>query len=165
MDVHLNTLSATLLAVNQRQAAAQSRSKRGLNATPFTDTILNREHKSVDKFIRDLKAFEATFFWYPPPPQSHPATQSHPGSSQYPSRTASASQPSSAQHNPKSQSGLDPQDADHLLAPRLPEPKQIQPPTPLRPTNQLKANSTSNSEPPQADTHSLLLAAQKLDDN
>lgn len=156
MDNALQSLTNTLNAINSRQADARKRARKGAHATPFTSAVLNRERLEIYTYIRDADPkTEANLFWYPPPPRS--ASSSRAG----PSAHRSA-------HVPKNRTNTaeDANEADLLLAPRLPEPRHVAPPTPLRNaiiSNKQSFQSQSQTEQ-SVDPRVLLLAAQRLND-
>ncbi|KAJ9474995.1 Serine/threonine protein kinase [Pseudozyma hubeiensis] len=154
MDNALQSLTNTLDAINSRQAAARKRARKGADATPFTSAVLNREGLEIYTYIRDADhRTEASLFWYPPLPQS--ASTSRAG----PSATRSAHVP-----NARVNGADDANEADLLLAPRLPEPRQVQPPTPLRNQNTSNKQSFQSQNEQSVDPRVLLLAAQRLND-
>ncbi|EPQ28491.1 uncharacterized protein PFL1_03794 [Pseudozyma flocculosa PF-1] len=165
METHMTTLGATLLAINKRQAAARRRTRTGVNATPFTTAVLNRERLDIITYIRDADQHtEANLFWYPPPPQSQPNA----GPSQYVQRQPHHHHRTGDRAKSKA---LEAQEAEQLLAPRMPEPRHVQPPTPLRQTlssrnrADLAGNTAGATDDPATDIKTLLLAAQKLNDD
>ncbi|KAN0062607.1 hypothetical protein ACQY0O_005140 [Thecaphora frezii] len=170
METHITTLGATLHAINRRQALARKRARTGITATPFTTAVLNRERLEIFAYIRDADPHtEANLFHYPPPPQSQQtaAAPSH-FAQRNPSAAAAADRRQQNKSN-KDNNNLDDHDADQLLALRLPQPRRIQPPTPLRRTIAARSRTadlgpaSSNDAAPNATT--LLLAAQKLNDD
>ncbi|TKY88944.1 hypothetical protein EX895_002185 [Sporisorium graminicola] len=156
MEHALQSLTNTLDAINSRQAAARKRARKGLDATPFTSAVLNREGFEITTYIRDADIqTEANLFWYPPLPQSASASRAGPSSSNH--RSA---------HIASTRSGGtdDPNEADLLLAPRLPEPRHVAPPTPLRNTNVSNKQTFQSQDDSGVDARVLLLAAQRLND-
>ncbi|EST08856.1 hypothetical protein PSEUBRA_001565 [Kalmanozyma brasiliensis GHG001] len=157
MDNALQSLTNTLDAINSRQAAARKRARKGADATPFTSAVLNRERLEIYTYIRDADAqTEANLFWYPPVPQAASSSRAGPSSSNH-----RAAHDASVRAN----GAVDANDADLLLAPRLPEPRHIAPPTPLR-NNNVASNKQSfqNQNDQSVDPRVLLLAAQRLND-
>lgn len=155
METALQTLTNTLGAINSRQAAARKRARKGAEATPFTSAVLNREGLEIYTYIRDADSqTEANLFWYPPLPQSAAASRAGPSGSNHRSG-----------HSISARNGTDDvNEADLLLAPRLPEPRHIAPPTPLRnPVSTNKPNFQSQNDQ-SVDPRTLLLAAQRLND-
>ncbi|PWY98059.1 hypothetical protein BCV70DRAFT_202233 [Testicularia cyperi] len=166
MDNALQSLTNTLQAINSRQAAARKRARRGINTTPFTAAVLNREKLDILTYIRDADQLEASLFWYPPLPQSsvqshHKSTQSAPGPSAYPGAARNHNTGSSINSATVSDEN---KETSHLLAPRLPEPRHIAPPTPLRRTQTAAASEYAQGDDTPLDARVLLLAAQRLND-
>lgn len=154
MENALQSLTNTLDAINSRQAAARKRARKGANATPFTSAVLNRERLEIYTYIRDADAqTEANLFWYPPVPQAASSSRAGPSSTN--------NRPASARAN----GAEDANDADLLLAPRLPEPRHIAPPTPLRNSNSMSNKQSFQSQNDQSvDAQALLRTAQLLND-
>ncbi|ETS60244.1 hypothetical protein PaG_05791 [Moesziomyces aphidis] len=157
MENALQSLTNTLEAINSRQAAARRRARKGVDATPFTSAVLNRERLDIYTYIRDADAHtEANLFWYPPVPQSASASRAGPSSSTH-NRSAHSTRSSSAAHL-----GDDTADANLLLAPRLPEPRQVAPPTPLR--NNHAGSTFQGQNQANDDPRLLLMAALRLNE-
>ncbi|SJX64687.1 uncharacterized protein SRS1_15503 [Sporisorium reilianum f. sp. reilianum] len=156
MDNALQSLTNTLGAINSRQAAARKRARKGLDATPFTSAVLNREGLEITTYIRDADIqTEANLFWYPPLPQSASASRAGPSSSTHRSAHVASDRVGGTD---------DPNEADLLLAPRLPEPRHVAPPTPLRNANVPNKQSFQSQDGSGVDARLLLLAAQRLND-
>ena len=140
METHLTTLSATLDAISRLHNKSSRPSSR-----PFTSAILNTHKLDVLDFIRDADQFEANLFWYPP------RTGEVGGSN-----VAGTSARARDDHNKPAFSA-----PEINIAPRLPEPKAFNPPTPLR-----KAAKEAEARGlVQFDARTLLKAAQRLTDN
>lgn len=160
MDNALQSLTNTLGAINCRQAAARKRARKGADATPFTSAVLNRERLEIYTYIRDADPqTEANLFWYPPLPQSASGSRAGPSSSSQ--RTAHAA---SGRANGGANITDDANEADLLLAPRLPEPRHVAPPTPLRNANISSKQAFQSPNDQSVDPRVLLLAAQRLND-
>lgn len=156
MNNALQSLTNTLGAINSRQAAARKRARKGLDATPFTSAVLNREGLEITTYIRDADIqTEANLFWYPPLPQSATASRAGPSSSTHRSAHVASTRAGGTD---------DPNEADLLLAPRLPEPRHVAPPTPLRNANVSNKQSFQSQDDSGVDARVLLLAAQRLND-
>lgn len=157
MDTALQNLTNTLEAINARQAAARKRARKGGDATPFTSAVLNREGLEIYTYIRDADPqTEANLFWYPPLPQ---ASRAGPSSSSHRSAHGASGRTNGASHMSE-----DVNEADLLLAPRLPEPRHVAPPTPLRNTASANKQNFQSQGDPSVDPRVLLLAAQRLND-
>ncbi|SPO31104.1 uncharacterized protein UTRI_05254_B [Ustilago trichophora] len=161
MDNALQALTNTLDAINSRQAAARKRARKGGDATPFTSAVLNREGLEIYTYIRDADAqTEANLFWYPPLPQSASSSRAGPSSSAPRSTRVASGRTIGAAGRMTD----DANEADLLLAPRLPEPRHVAPPTPLR-NNQVSDKHNFQSQNDQSvDPRVLLLAALRLND-
>ncbi|PWN49585.1 hypothetical protein IE53DRAFT_411511 [Violaceomyces palustris] len=166
MDTHIATLQATLQAINSRQS--HPRHRREAKNKPFTSAILNRQGLDILTFIRDADPqLEASLFWYPPLPQAHPSSSSQQQQSNQPDSIQRQHQnhPGSQESGESTRlSAQSEQDPHQLLIPRVPEPRQIQPPTPLRQTKPGWKSAPSSSDD-QFSAKTLLLAAQRLNDN
>ena len=145
MDIHLSTLGATLGAIRALHAESRAAALRPL---PFTAAMLNLPALDVLAYIRDADALDAALFTYPALPAAADDTAERSSSSKTRRDAGAAASSTSA--------AAAADDAASLLAPRLPEPRQFLPPTPLR-----------KPAPERApyDARTLLLAAQKLVDN
>lgn len=158
MENALQSLTNTLGAINSRQAAVRKRARKGANATPFTTAVLNRERLDIITYIRDADPHtEASLFWYPPVAQ--PSQQSRAGPSNLSARS----------HQPLAgrvagQLSDDQNESELLIAPRLPEPRHIAPPTPLRKGFSSKSKDYASADDGPVDARVLLLAAQRLND-
>ncbi|PWN35275.1 uncharacterized protein FA14DRAFT_160494 [Meira miltonrushii] len=140
METHLTTLSATLDAISRIHNKPSRSSSR-----PFTSAILNTHKLDVLDFIRDADQFEANLFWYPP------RTGDAGGSN--------VAGPSSRSRDDHAKAAVSAPEIN--VAPRLPEPKAFNPPTPLR-----KAAKDAEARGlVEFDARTLLKAAQKLTDN
>ena len=160
MDNALQSLTNTLDAINSRQAAARKRARKGADATPFTSAVLNREALEIYTYIRDADPqTEANLFWYPPLPQAASSSRAGPSSSNHRPTHVASGRANSAAHIAD-----DASEADLLLAPRLPEPRQVAPPTPLRNTNVSNKQAFQSQNEQSVDPRVLLLAAQRLND-
>lgn len=160
MDNALQSLTNTLDAINSRQAAARKRARKGGDATPFTSAVLNREGLEIYTYIRDADPqTEANLFWYPPLPQSASTSRAGPSSSAHRSSHLAPGRTNNGGHISE-----DASEADLLLAPRLPEPRHVAPPTPLRNTNASNKQSFQSQSDQSVDPRVLLLAAQRLND-
>ena len=158
METALQSLTNTLSTINSRQAAARKRARKGLDATPFTSAVLNREGFEITTYIRDADIqTEANLFWYPPLPQSASASASRAGPSSSNHRSAHLA---SSRTNGSDETN----EADLLLAPRLPEPRHVAPPTPLRNTSSSNKQPFQSQDDQSVDPRVLLLAAQRLND-
>ncbi|SPC63303.1 uncharacterized protein UHOD_06643 [Ustilago sp. UG-2017b] len=158
MDNALQSLSNTLDAINSRQAAARRRARKGGDATPFTSAVLNREGLEIYTYIRDADPqTEANLFWYPPLPQSASASRAGPSSSTHRSAHLAPGRTNGGAHINE-----DASEADLLLAPRLPEPRHVAPPTPLRNTNASNKQTFQSQSAQGVDPRVLLQAAQRL---
>lgn len=161
MDNALQALTNNLNAINSRQAAARKRARKGGDATPFTSAVLNRERLEIYTYIRDADPqTEANLFWYPPLPQS--ASSSRGGTSSSAHRSAHVV--SGRTNGAAGHMADDANEADLLLAPRLPEPRHVAPPTPLRNTHVSNKNNFQSQNDQSVDPRVLLLAAQRLND-
>ncbi|KAJ1017818.1 hypothetical protein NDA16_005135 [Ustilago loliicola] len=160
MDNALQSLTNTLDAINSRQAAARKRARKGGDATPFTSAVLNREGLEIYTYIRDADPqTEANLFWYPPLPQSATTSRAGPSSSTHRSAHLAPGRTNSGAHISE-----DANEADLLLAPRLPEPRHVAPPTPLRNTNASNKQTFQSQSDQAVDPRVLLQAAQRLND-
>lgn len=140
METHLTTLSATLDAISRIHNKPSRSSSR-----PFTSAILNTHKLDVLDFIRDADQFEANLFWYPP------RTGDAGGSN--------VAGPSTRARDEHAKSAMSAPEIN--VAPRLPEPKAFNPPTPLR-----KAAKEAEARGlVEFDARTLLKAAQRLTDN
>ncbi|SPO30637.1 uncharacterized protein UTRI_05254 [Ustilago trichophora] len=161
MDNALQALTNNLDAINSRQAAARKRARKGGDATPFTSAVLNREGLEIYTYIRDADPqTEANLFWYPPLPQSASSSRAGPSSSAH----RNAHNVSGRTNGATGHMADDANEADLLLAPRLPEPRHVAPPTPLRNTHSSNKNNFQSQNEQSVDPRVLLLAAQRLND-
>ncbi|SNX87015.1 uncharacterized protein MEPE_05725 [Melanopsichium pennsylvanicum] len=157
MDNALQSLTNTLDTINSRQAAARKRARKGGDATPFTSAVLNREGLEIYAYIRDADPqTEANLFWYPPVPQSPSSSRAGPSSSIH--------RPAPARAHGAAHITDDAGDAEFLLAPRLPEPRLVSPPTPLRNSAVSSKQNFQSQTEQSVDPRVLLLAAQRLND-
>lgn len=144
MDAHLTTLATALDAITDlQQKSPHTQSRR-----PFTAAVLNTYKLDVLDFIRDADAFEARLFWYPP----HSAAGPSKGTWTKSTGTHTPGRPVAKDEAPQSHA---------IGAPRHPEVRTFEPPTPLR-------GGTRDSglrEKQEFDARVLLKAAQKLMDN
>lgn len=158
MEAALQSLTNTLGAINTRQAAVRKRARKGANATPFTTAVLNRERLDIITYIRDADPHtEASLFWYPPAARASQQARAGPSS-----LTAKSHQSGSGRA--AGQPADDQTESELLIAPRLPEPRHIAPPTPLRKGFSSKAKEYASADDGPADAHVLLQAAQRLND-
>lgn len=141
MEMHLTTLSATLDSIARLHSKPAQSSSR-----PFTSAILNTHKLDVLDFIRDADQFEANLFWYPPR-----AVDAGGSSAAGPSSTRA--------RDDHAKSALSAPEIN--IAPRVPEPKAFNPPTPLRKT----AKEAEARGLVEFDARTLLKAAQRLTDN
>lgn len=140
MESHLTALQATLASIN----GLHERQRQKRNYQPFTAAILNTHHLEVEDYIRDADQLENNLFWYPPAPGASSSTSS-----------------SSKDRLEEGQKQQQQQSEGDLLAPRLPEPREFVPPTPLK----KQAKEAEAKGLVTFDARTLLKAAQKLLDN
>lgn len=141
MDGHLTALQATLASIN----GLHERQRQKRNYRPFTAAILNTHHLEVEDYIRDADQLENNLFWYPSPPG---ARLNEPRGGRKEDERASLQQ-------------QDSEGGPSLVTPRLPEPREFVPPTPLK----KQAKEAEAKGLVTFDARTLLKAAQKLLDN
>lgn len=133
METHLTTIGSTLEAIARLHANTPSSSRNIYR--PFTCAVLNTYKLDILDYIRDADHVESNLFWYPPVPVA----------------------PSGS--NAEAEAGQD--TITSGVAARLPETRQIVPPTPLRKT----AIEAEAKGLVQFEARTLLKAAQRLLDN